>query len=429
VFTPAKTGVNYLTIRGFTLRNAATPWAPPSAGQIGIVSAYWCKGWAIEDNEICYSKCCGVALGKYGDEFDNTNHKGAADPYTECVHRALTNGWNRQTVGSHLVRNNHIHHCEQTGIVGSLGCSFSTITGNEIHDIHVRQLFGGAEMAGIKFHGAIDVVINGNHVYRCGDVAGIWLDWMAQGAQVTGNLLHDNTGGCGDVFCEMQHGPILFANNLFLSKHKSFVLNSQGIAFVHNLVTSSVSSYNSDTRVTPFQLPHATALAGMYPAAKGSSGDHRFYNNLFVGPCNLKVLDNAALPCFAAGNVFTAGAQASRFDTHAIIKPEFKPGVTLIQKSDGWYLQFAADKAWLNQAKHGLVTAELLGRAQVTGCAYENADGSPVAVNTDYLGKKRDKKNPFPGPFEISDSGQQTFKVWPLASELASSRLDRSSSQ
>ena len=74
-------------------------------------------------------------------------------------------------------------------------------------------------MAGIKFHGAIDVVISRNHIYRCGDVAGIWLDWMAQGAQVTGNLMHDNRGA-GDIFCEMQHGPMLVANNLFpLARH------------------------------------------------------------------------------------------------------------------------------------------------------------------------------------------------------------------
>ncbi len=139
VFTPDKTGINFITVRGFDLRNAATPWAPPTAGQIGIVSAYWCKGWVIENNEICYSKCCGVALGKYSDEWDNRAE--SAEGYVRTVGRALTNGWNRATVGSHRVRNNRIHHCEQTGIVGSLGCSFSTVTGNEIHDIHVQQLF------------------------------------------------------------------------------------------------------------------------------------------------------------------------------------------------------------------------------------------------------------------------------------------------
>ena len=47
---------------------------------------------------------------------------------------------------------------EQTGIVGSMGSAFSTITGNEIHDIYVQRLFAGAEMGGIKLHGAIDVL-------------------------------------------------------------------------------------------------------------------------------------------------------------------------------------------------------------------------------------------------------------------------------
>ena len=222
VFTPEKTGINYLTMRGFDLRNAATPWAPPTAGQIGIISAYWCKGWIIENNQISYSKCCGVALGKYSDEWDNRAE--SAEGYVGTLTRALTNGWNQATVGGHLVRNNQIHHCEQTGVVGSLGCSFSTVTGNVIHDIHVRQLFGGAEMAGIKFHGAIDVGDQPQPHLPLRRCSGIWLDWMAQGAQVTGNLFHDNTGGLGDIFLEMQHGPILVANNLLLSPRRSLRL-------------------------------------------------------------------------------------------------------------------------------------------------------------------------------------------------------------
>ena len=44
VFTPEKTGINYITVRGFTLRNAATPWAPPTAGQIGLVGRLLVQG-------------------------------------------------------------------------------------------------------------------------------------------------------------------------------------------------------------------------------------------------------------------------------------------------------------------------------------------------------------------------------------------------
>ncbi|MCP4378675.1 MAG: carbohydrate-binding protein, partial [bacterium] len=52
VFSPKTTGVDYITLRGFKLRNAATPWAPPTAAQWGLVSAHWCKGWIIESNDI-----------------------------------------------------------------------------------------------------------------------------------------------------------------------------------------------------------------------------------------------------------------------------------------------------------------------------------------------------------------------------------------
>ncbi len=413
VFTPETTGINYLTVRGFDLRNAATPWTPPSAGQLGIISAYWCKGWIIEDNEVAYARCCGIALGKYSDAFDNSNGKGAADPYTDCVRRALNHGWDQQTVGSHLVRHNRIHHCGQTGIVGSLGCAFSTVTDNEIYDIHLGQSFGGAEMAGIKFHGAIDAVISGNHIYRCGPVAGIWLDWMAQGAQVTGNLLHDNNGGVGDIFCEMQHGPLLLANNLLLSKH-AFRLNAQGMAFAHNFIAGGMVNMRGDRRTTPFQRPHATEIAGLLAdAATNDSGDDRFYNNLLVAPGGLQAMNQSAWPCFEAGNVFAGGAPAGKFGQEATGKPDNAAGMQLERKSDGWYLTLTEDQAWRREAGCPLVTTALLGRARVSGGAYENRDGTPVRIHTDYFGHERNETNVFPGPFEISTSGVQTFKVWP----------------
>ena len=404
VFTPEKTGINYITVRGFDLRNGAPPWAPPTAKQMGIISALWCKGWIIEDNEISYSKCSGVALGKYGDEWDNRAE--SAEGYVGTLNRALTNGWNKATVGSHIVRNNHIHHCDQTGVVGSLGCSFSSVTGNVIHDIHLTKLFGGAEMAGIKFHGAIDVTISRNHIYRCGDVSGIWLDWMGQGAQITGNLLHDNNGWAGDLFLEMQHGPLLVANNLFLSKARIY-MNSKGIAFVNNLITSPVAQEHHDGRLTPFHKPHTTEVAGLQDA---KNGDQRFYNNVIVAPASLIGLDNAMLPCFAAGNVFIKGAQPSKFDVEALLKPDFDAGLKLTEKADGWYLSIRQDKGWSSEVKRKLVTTELLGKAAVPNLPYEEFDGSALNINTDYFGKKRDKMNPFPGPFATAGEGE--FKVW-----------------
>ena len=180
VFYPAAPYVDNITVRGFTLERAATQWAPPSSEQVGIIGTHWSKGWVIEGNEVRYSRCSCVSLGKYGDSTDNTNDQGQADPYTACVYRALENGWHKAYVGSHTVRLNHIHHCGQTGVVGSMGGAFSSILGNDIHDCNTGQTFAGAEMACIKLHAAVDVVIQDNHLHNC-SAFGIWLDWMAQG--------------------------------------------------------------------------------------------------------------------------------------------------------------------------------------------------------------------------------------------------------
>ena len=407
VFYPSRNFINYLTVRGFTLEKAAANWAPPSSEQTAVIGTNWSKGWIIENNTVCYSKCSGISLGKYGDGTDNTNDAGEADPYTACVRRALANGWDKATIGSHVVRNNHIHHCEQTGIVGSMGCAFSKVTGNDIHDIHVRRLFSGAEMAGIKFHGAIDAEITGNHIYQCGSF-GLWLDWMAQGAQVTGNLFHDNNVS-QDIFCEMQHGPLLIANNLLLS-NTNFWFNSKGIAITHNLLAGGINTTPFDGRNTPFHSAHSTAIAGLFNAP---GGDHKFYNNLCATRWIGHGMDNAQLPCFAAGNVYTKGSQPSKFDAEPFVKTDFDTQIKLTHKNDGWYLTIAEENAWRTGAKCQPVTTASLGIAKIPKLPYDNTDGSPLAISTDYFGNKRDPNNPSPGPIEITKDGPQEFKVWP----------------
>jgi alpha-N-arabinofuranosidase len=404
VFYPSKNHINHLTVRGFTLLNAATNWAPPSSEQTAVIGTNWSKGWIIEDNEVAYSKCSGISLGKYGDGLDNTNNAGAADPYTRCVRDALKHGWNKATVGSHLVRNNRIHHSEQVGIVGSMGCAYSTVVGNEVYDINTRHMFSGAEQAGVKFHGFIDGTIRDNHIYRAGNY-GLWLDWMCQGAQITGNLFHDNAAP--DIFSEMQHGPLLFANNLFLSS-KTFWFISHGIAVSHNLLAGGFKSTDFDPRNTPFHPAHATDIAGLL---NSPAGDHRFYNNLAARGFNGGALNASPFPCFGAGGVFTKGASPSKFETDTLVKPDFDAKVKLTKKADGWYLSLAEDPAWKDAVKRPLVTTKLLGLAKVPNLPYENADGTPLAIDTDYFGKKRDASNPFPGPFETPVNGE--VKVWP----------------
>lgn len=403
VFYPEKPGINYITVRGFTMRHAATPWAPPTAEQIGLIGTHWSKGWIIENNVISHSVCTGITLGKYGDEWDNTSAN-TAEGYVKTVDRALENGWNKETIGHHIVRNNTISHCEQSGIVGSMGAVFSTVTGNTIHDIHVRKLFSGAEMAGIKFHAAIDAKISNNHIYRT--TRGLWLDWMTQGTHVSGNLLHNNDSE--DLFVEVNHGPFLVDNNILLSK-RAILSVSRGGAYAHNLIAGNIRLLGYDGRMTPFHRAHSTELAGMHDNPRG---DDRYYNNLFVKCVGMHDYDNSKFPVWMDGNVLLGETRPSKHEKNPLRLQEFDPAITLIEKTDGFYLKGNFDTDWAEERERKLVTTELLGKARVPDLPYENRDGSPIRITHDYLGKQRNEANPFPGPFELSDGGNQTLKVW-----------------
>jgi hypothetical protein len=421
VFYPDRPGRNYITVRGFTLRHAATPWAPPTAEQIGLIGTHWSKGWVIESNVVSHSTCSGIALGKHGDQYDNTSAN-TAEGYVKTIERGHQHGWNRDAIGHHLVRNNTISHCEQAGIVGSLGAAFSTVSGNTIHDVHVRRLFSGAEMAGIKFHAAIDTTIRGNHIYRT--CLGLWLDWMAQGTRVSGNLFHDNAGQ--DLFVEVDHGPFMVDNNLFLSG-TSLLDMSEGGAYAHNLFAGKIINRPEPNRETPYHPAHSTTVAGLV-TVKG--GDDRFYNNLFLGRgeapggtaatkakdpewaggYGLWVYDYREVPLQTGGNVFFHGARPYGKAADALVLPTLDPQIKLVHQDDCCLLQLNAGTA-LRQADTAPVTTARLGRAKVPGVAYENADGSPFAIDTDYFGRKRSSHQPTPGPFERPGTGLLNFRL------------------
>ena len=403
VFYPDKPGVNYITVRGFILRQAATPWAPPTAEQIGLIGTHWSKGWVIENNTISHSICSGISLGKYGDAWDNKSAN-SAEGYVETIHRASKEGWSKENIGHHLVRGNTISHCEQAGIVGSLGAAFSVVTGNTIHDIHVRRLFTGAEMAGIKFHGAIDVEISRNRIYRT--CLGLWLDWMAQGTHVTANLFHDNEDQ--DFMAEVDHGPFIFDNNIFLSPMSQLIV-SRGGAFVHNMFCGGANVVPFDDRQTPFLKPHSTEVAGLHD---NPSGDMRFYNNLFAQAGDLSPYDETRLPMHLGGNVFLKGAKACKHEAAPLIKPEFDPGIRLVETPNGIYLEISLDKEWSVEQSRNTISADLLGLAMIPNLPFESADGTPVHIDKDYSGSLRNLVNPFPGPFETSQGGKQRIKIW-----------------
>ena len=417
-FYPDQPGINFITISGFEISQAATQWGAPTAEQIGMISTHWNKGWIIENCKIHDSKCSGITLGKERGTGHNvwTNNQSidGSIHYIEVVFRTLRNGWSRENIGSHIVRNNEIYNCEQTGICGSMGAAFSTIENNHIHHIWTKRQFTGAEIGGIKFHAAIDTRIIHNRIHDVG--RGIWLDWMAQGTRVSKNLLYNND--MEDLFMEVNHGPTLVDNNLFLSP-ASIVTQSQGGAVVHNLIAGLICMWPEANRFTPYHLPHSTEVAGLAPIY---SGDYRFYNNIFLGMespqkwdkryhYGLMGFDEAVLPMWVNGNIYYNKAEHSKFDSSFIEKPGYKPEMQVIDEGNDVYLLFSLDPDG-TFPKTQLVSTGLLGKAKMANEAFENPEGTPILFDTDYLGHKRSESSPSAGPFENPGKGETKVKVW-----------------
>ncbi len=422
-FYPDKPGINYLTFQGFHVSQAATQWGAPTAEQIGMISTNWNKCWIIENNVISDSKCSGITLGKerstgqnvWSSDIGNVNNDGNIH-YIEVLFKVLRYGWSKENIGSHIVRNNTIFNCEQTGICGSMGAAFSTIEGNNIYNIHQKNQIGGAEIGGIKFHAAIDAIIVGNRIHDNLSF-GCWFDWMTQGTRISKNLYYNNAWM--DIYFEVNHGPFLVDNNILLSS-TGIGTQSEGGAFVHNLIAGQLVELPDLGRFTPYHLPHSTAVAGLCTIL---SGDDRYYNNIFLGLGNeinkadihnnygLVGYNNAKYPVWISGNVYYNRALPFKNETDFVRNANFKPEFTITEEGDHVFLSLSTDVNGTDP-KTQLITTELLGKAKIPKEAFENPDGTPLKIDTDYLGNKRSESNPSVGPFEKQGRNVVKLKVW-----------------
>ena len=411
-FYPEKPNVNYLTIQGFHISQAATQWAAPTAEQIGMVATHWNKGWIIENNVISNSKCSGITLGKERGTGHNVwSHDRSYDGslhYIEVTFRTLRNGLNKENIGSHIVRNNEIFACEQTGMCGSMGAAFSLVENNYIHDIWTKRQFSGAEIAGIKFHAAIDTRIHNNRIHRVG--RGIWCDWMSQGTWISRNLLYDND--LEDIYIEVNHGPYLVENNI-LGSPVNILDVSQGGAFVHNLFAGAITVHAERNRYTPYHLPHQTDVAGLSIIL---NGDNRFYNNLFlpVQPnekrtYGLAAYNKAGYPSFADGNVYFNQARPFEKEEQQVVLADFDPNFKIDDKGKEVFISFSLKR--INNLQTKQVSTERLGKAKFPRQSFEQPDGKPIVVDRDFLGRPRPDR-PAPGPLEQLKEGEMRVKVW-----------------
>ena len=437
-FYPEKTGLNYITVRGFEMAQAACPWTPPPADQPGLLGTNWSKGWIIESNKIHDAKCSGISIGKEASTGHNlctrTHRKPGYQYQMEAVFRARQIGWSKETIGSHVIRNNEIYDCGQNGIVGHMGCVFSEIAHNHIYNIAVKHEYFGYEIGGIKLHAAIDVQIHHNNIHNC--TLGTWLDWQAQGTRVSKNLYYANDR---DLMVEVTHGPYLVDNNIFASDY-NFDNIAQGGAYLHNLCCGTMRREDVLDRSTPYHFPHTTEVAGTTVVY---SGDDRIYQNVFLGGAmtyteqslhgtegydghtnsleeyisdvtsrgngDLEQFKHVKQPVYIRGNAYLKGAKPYGREENTHVS-DMDPAVRIVETDGKTYLELNVEKEML-EIPTEIYNSEKLGMPRITEAAYENPDGTPIVFDTDYLDQSRNGQ-PAAGPIEGLKEGMNRILVW-----------------
>ena len=353
-------------------------------------------------------------------------------------------GWDKEHIGSHVVRRNTIYDCGQNGIVGHLGCVFSTIEDNHIYNIALKREFYGYEIGGIKLHAALDVVIRHNRIHDCS--LGTWLDWQTQGTRVTRNVYYGNRR---DLFIEVSHGPYLVDHNV-LASPVSFESFSQGGAFVNNLVRGTLGWEAVMDRATPYHVPHSTQVAG-YAVIYGA--DDRYVGNVFLGgdaerayapgsrfhgttgygtaayqghPTTfaeyLRLIDEQPAgdhqrfpgvkqPVYSRDNVYAGGAQPSDADANALVLSG-EVSVEVVEEGDGVYLQTRLPEEF-GRARVGVVSGADLERVRFVDADFEERDGGPLVIDTDLVGARKEPGREYPaGPVADLATGPGRVRVW-----------------
>jgi len=354
-------------------------------------------------------------------------------------------GWDREHIGSHIVRRNTIFDCGQNAVVGHLGCVFSTIEDNHIYNIAVKREFYGYEIGCIKLHAAIDVVIRHNRIHDCS--LGTWLDWQTQGTRISRNLYYNNKR---DLFVEVSHGPYLADHNIFASA-ASVELWSQGGAFVNNFVCGTLSLMPVIERPTPYHRPHSTQVAG-YAAIYG--GDDRYIGNVFLGgdpaqaygpesqvarvagygtagynghPTSLadyvarvgdpsrgdhERFSDVPQPVYIRDNVYAAGAQHFEAEPGAVVLGDADVRVTVADEGDTVYLETQLPEAF-DGARVPMISGRDLERVRFADADFEERDGSPAVLDIDLAGSTKTDGQAHPaGPLAALGSGVSRTRVW-----------------
>lgn len=360
-FHTATAGLAFITIKGFTIMNMASHWAPPTVYQPGAIWANGGHHWVIEDNIILYVKGAAISLG-------------------------IPNGKaNMANSGHHTIKNNVIMRCGQGAIAGQMWNSNTEITGNHIEDINYRKEYGGWETAAIKHHNSDNLLVKNNFIRGIytmdpdtGAAHGIWSDFNNSNWQVSENIIM-NTDAHAIVTEANWKGPNLYANNIIYNGSVASY-SSRGDAWVHNLLVDAEHVLESQSW-----------------GERTSVGDFRWVNNVFVGKgLNTEVTVDKDI---YSDNVYLDDATIHPKDTNPVSCEE-PSQIKFIEKTDGVAMNIYMPEEVLT-ASNSVVNNELL----------ELQFKPEIAVESDFLGNAR-SQTVTAGPFNNLNASLNQITIY-----------------
>jgi hypothetical protein len=215
-----------------------------------------------------------------------------------------------------------------------------------------------------------------------------------------------------------------------LASPASLELFSQGGAFVHNLIGGTVRLEPVLDRATPYHRPHSTQVTG-YGVIHG--GDDRYIGNVFaagdVAAAYAPGADGEALaayvtagydgypttfdeylsraasqppgdqqrfhalkqPAYLRDNVYAPGARAFANEASPVLLTQ-EASFEVADEGAEVYLETRLPETF-DRLRLGVVTGADLPRVRVADAGFEERDGSPVNVDVDLLGERKE-----PGP-------------------------------
>lgn len=405
-FYPEKAGLNHLILSGFTMTKAACRWASSQYNK-GIIGTNRGQGWKIAKCDISHAKCSGISLG-----------------------RNIVPTIDDDKVYPHRIKNNTIHDCGQTGIIGVEGNPSPIIEHNSIYNINVRQNLVSDDVSAINLSPAIGAKILRNCIHDC--TRGIWLGGKVEDTQISRNVFYNNSlpdsfevtnenredlvAALGeDIKIKDSMGVTLIDNNFLLSDY-ALKLESKGVLLVHNLINGSVE-WLSNTNVAEND-PYYHRLYQQNAPESAPYDSSCFYNNVFIRK-NLRS-EMAKLIAFAHKQ-----ASEKPIDNH--ISDDNAAYVGLASGQRSYIPANKAGNIFMNDEQEDVKVAIDSSEDGVflnsNICDYLNEDTSRVIAvgvtpetardfDTDFLGKHREGISVTAGPFDTKEEySQRLFRL------------------